>query len=519
MHAVRQDVGVAHRPGERTTLTVRGKTVIDVRRSPGGFLQFNGEEWARNLTVPNPRGGNPHWCTRGAAMQSLEEHGTRMLQTSLTRQESLSKRRAEKALHEFAQTDLGGLDPQLSGRLLTGVQSMVDQEAWMLAQSRSAHVTLDGYNTALGAMRHLKELLESNPAALEWALAYAEPREEIHHPGQIIELARRSSEQAGLPAGSWRRTSGIPARIVRGIIEKANPMGAAAILGAIARSGAVPEKQIALAALQVLVPKGQRSVPGETTVRLRFELTVRVQAGPGANGEPVPENAARRREQQREQQREKQREQNLERVLRLLFRESARERSSNQRAAQRAIADELPDLRDYLNARNSQELPVRATTWRGLLKASRAWHQEMRIAPIRQRWANILAARGGQYLRWAMPTGNIELDGTEPGQLEIDGLEIIPLLDEHALYEESLEMLHCVIQYGDRCASGKTLVVSLRENGERVATGEIVMTPQGWREQQTRGRRNHQGTDRARQAVQRLAEICNRNPTGAGIPG
>lgn len=53
-----------------------------------------------------------------------------------------------------------------------------------------------------------------------------------------------------------------------------------------------------------------------------------------------------------------------------------------------------------------------------------------------------------------------------------EGFEIAPLQDKHEFVEEGREMKHCVASYFN---NGKSLVVSVKRNGKRVATAELKL--------------------------------------------
>ena len=509
LQAIGQAVRVRHQPGEQTALIHQGRTIIAVTRSPEGSLQIQDHRsWADNLHIPNPRGEDPQWSSLGIGMDAALEAGMKILRdfcserapmgapiqdTGLdTRPVSLSERRAREALIQFLDRNTGDIDQHLSDRLLWGVQSLVDPEAWYLARRElDQPVTQDRYNTALGAIPHLQHLAGTNPGALEWALAHAQPTEEIHHPGQIIDLARESIFQNGLDPRHWRCAATLPRKIVRDICNAATPQGAAKILDTIAHARAVPSNIISTAVLETIT-RDQKAARRDQDNAMRFQFQLQTLEPEGA-GE----------DQEYKQQRQKLRLDNQHRTISLLFRESARlSREDPGEKSQRQLARQLPGIRDYLNSRNAAQISIKSTTWRGLTRAAQAWHREMETISSQRRWQDILERRDGQYLAWTTP-----LDETSAG-----GLAIIPLRSEHDLYQESLAMLHCVIIYGDRCARGESCILSIREDGERVATGEINLTSEGWRESQTTTRRNHQAPSEFIQAVRKAAELCNQAP-------
>ena len=477
-----------HSPGQETVLHHQGAPIIRVRRSPEGFLSCRSHgTWTENLHVPSPRGENPAWSTRGLGMKAALEAGERTLQDSLLRNESLSPKRAREAVIMFLDRNMMNPDRYASSSLLTAVQSLVNPQAWHLAKEQGEPVTWDRYNAAVGAIPHLKHLAATNPGALEWALAYAQPTEPVRHPGQIITLARNSMLQAGLDPALWRRTTSLPRKTVRSITGQASPRGAAQVLDTIARSGAVPHRSILRKALEDIIQDQRATRRGDDRTTCRMRVEIQVQLDP--DRPPQPENPG-----------PELRLRNRQRFLELLFRESApREQSWNPGESQEALSDRIPNTRDYVDNRTNRNIRVNSTTWKGLERAAAAWHQDLVRDGNRHRWERTLDRNQGNYLAWSCP---IE-------ETEIDGITLTPLRDEWELEQESREMLHCVAAYGDACARGDSVILSITENGQRIATGEIARTPRGWEVRQTATRRNHQAPERIAQAVREAAEQCN----------
>ena len=480
---------VMQQPGAGAALIHQDQTLLGVTRSPGGFLQIHGNPaWTSGLHIPSPRGEDIQWSSRGTGMENALDAGMKTLMKSVGKDKSLSRKRAQAALVKFLDENVEDIDQSLSGRLLTSVKSLADPQAWHLAKEHAETVTPHRYNTAAGAIPHLQYLEDTNPGALAWALAYAEPNEEIRHPGQIIALARESIFKAGLNQRHWRYAATLPGKTVRTIARNAAPASAATVIGAIANARAIPSPTIINATLERMLhdeKATQKTRDSNNTVRMQMQI--KISFAEWGN--------------QEHRQRIETWQTNQERTLSMLFRESARLLLEEPgESAQQELTRQIPDIRDYLTAK--AHIPITATTWRGLVRASQAWHREQLVRPSELRWQKILQQRGGRYLAWEPLV--------EP--TEINGLTITPLASELDLYQESREMLHCVISYGSRCAAGSSIIVSLQEKGRSVATSELIPAPGGWAENQTRGKRNHPAHDDVVSTMRKFAATCRQIP-------
>jgi len=61
---------------------------------------------------------------------------------------------------------------------------------------------------------------------------------------------------------------------------------------------------------------------------------------------------------------------------------------------------------------------------------------------------------------------------------KLDGYDILPLEDSAELYREGAAMHHCVGAYADQVKAGYTYIYSIRRNGERLATAELIRVGQ-----------------------------------------
>jgi PcfJ-like protein len=86
---------------------------------------------------------------------------------------------------------------------------------------------------------------------------------------------------------------------------------------------------------------------------------------------------------------------------------------------------------------------------------------------------------------------------------EIDGYEILPIDSSAELYREGAAMHHCAGTYGDAVKHGAIYIYSIRQNGKRLATLELVRTDKGAASNQLRGPCNTQPPKKIVSTVQR----------------
>ncbi len=378
-------------------------------------------------------------------------------------------------------TSYGHMDHETNHAATRAAASLADRKAWEMAcaVSKGKHsagrgsVTLDQHNWAVSAAPFLGSLLRTNPGAVTWLFAFCEyPVQDsgpVQHPGQLISAARDHLRRSGLEDRNWRAAATLPAPVMQMLTEWYQPKVAAAALNLIGAAG---------------------STPSPNTARITA-----LAIDPRSNG--APKKVTR----------------NEERVLTLACRESSQHRADSPEDLQ--VRRNMPDALDYAAAMDAAGTQVRSTRWNGLLKASEKWHRERERARTQSEWEKLVSSLNGHYRAWntmvpeAGPGGFWEEISRENG-FWAEGFWAKPLTDERQLNEESLEMNHCVILYGRRCARGTSRIFSLRKDGERVATGEIVMEEDGWREQQTRGRGNRAAGGDAVLAMRKIAALYNR---------
>ena len=273
-------------------------------------------------------------------------------------------------------------------------------------------------------------------------------------------MARQSMEKAGVDRTNWKFAATMDTMTMRNTTKDLTKERAAVLLNAMARARvASPEaaRAVALAGVQLLT--GGRNGRENTVI-----------------------------------------------ALSLLFQEMDPEEEAGER--HRFTGLEVRDVFDYVHEMSRDNGPViRSTTWAGLRRRSEEWHRQLQEDPINRQWKNTLAGQDNMYQAWHSCLGRTDMNG----------LTIIPLTSQKDLYEESLAMSHCVIGYGDQCASGQSRIFSIRSGDKRIATGEIRPNGRGWTESQTRGPRNHAVSNQVKEAMDTVAEMYTKaaSPPGA----
>ena len=162
-------------------------------------------------------------------------------------------------------------------------------------------------------------------------------------------------------------------------------------------------------------------------------------------------------------------------LLQALLREFVR---TNPHRDREALA-QATDILDYARHFAQCELPINHPCWQDLYHASTTWHRRFQD-DLKDQWADILQRRGNRYLAWNSP-----LDPLHLGEYLV-----VPLTDELALHQEGQAMIHCVGTYGGQCAGGGSRILSVQVQDNRVATGEIRLDGDTWRNAQTKGPHN-----------------------------
>lgn len=163
---------------------------------------------------------------------------------------------------------------------------------------------------------------------------------------------------------------------------------------------------------------------------------------------------------------------------------------------------------DYLNSLNRDAASLTATTWKGILKAARRWHQNDHY---RDEADAIL--QHDYYPSWNCLLPETELN---------NGLVAIPLPDARALIAQGRELEVCVGSriYTERCHHGDTRIYALNHPGQELRNGLTVelqlQNGRRWQAVQMAGARNRQPDPAERRAADALAmrhtEIWRQTP-------
>ena len=350
-------------------------------------------------------------------------------------------------------------DDALTQELQQAVRQLIDHRAWQLAARCHPTVHIERYNSVVTNLDHLQDLASSNPGAVGWLVAF-QPLfpDPVEHPGQLIALARQSLQQAGLAPQHWRFAARSPIQTFHDLTHPAgaaSPPLAAQLLNIMASADAHPATGI----LHMTLRANQ-------VQQIHIQHTIHDQQVPVHT--PVIQPTASQA--------------NHRKLLQLLFRESKRRLQQDPGDPQQeALIEEFTQASDYNNHLCLEDIPLRNTTWQGLNRASEQWHRHLQQEQIRRRWLHITTLNQNRCREW-----NSLLETQE-----LEGCSAVPLTSERQLYEESITMRNCVVQYGFKCAAGDTRIFSVRRGTQHIATGEIQLHDQRWTVVQTRGPANH----------------------------
>ena len=311
---------------------------------------------------------------------------------------------------------------------------------------------ISSYRIARIGREALRELRKTNPGIITWAMRMEHPKEELRHPGQVVAIVRESFRERSVAPSCWRN------------LARTNP----STMKVIAQPDQSPDTtNMALCALGRLPEH-----PGVNTVRKAMKIL---------RGRLMPPRTP-----------------GMELFLRLLLQECNREcaRKPNPEIMSEAIL-----ARNYVECTEADGQTMTARTWQGLQRRSRKWHQGLRRAEIQRQWSRMMQQGQGEYRSW---------QSAIPEPITIDGLTLTPLTSEWDLYQESLELDHCVIHYGERCAQGSSRIFSITRGERHLATVELVHEHRGWMPIQVRGFRNQPVSDELRALARRAAEAYGR---------
>ena len=454
------------REQDRITLTPKDSNTpaFKATRLPNNTIQIEAPTyWHSGLELPDPDltgQHDPAWTTRGLAVETAARITHQYLVTNwanLAPEPGIptpSLHRTTSAVEHLA----ADADSDLSLQLADALRSLIDVDILDHARELTPHVTAQSYNIAAVTLDQANNLMNTNPGALTWALHQAFIDEQINHPGQIIKAAKETLAQAGLLPRNWKFAATLEENTMRQLCLNTDASDEAAlILNAMASTKAAPSPNILSRALQgasQLLPNNTPSLHRDNALTL----------------------------------------------MTLMFKETAHHTSDT---PSRTFLLQTSDAVDYVRNMNTEQQRVRSTTWKGLIRASDRWHKTLKDRRITIQWLELLEQQQNHYRAWDSALGIITAGSA--GEYTARALN-----DEYSLYQESLALHHCVVDYGEKCAQGSTRIFSIHKDGEPLATTEISFIQGEWQEVQTRGAHNGQVDTSVFAAAHEIAAAYNK---------
>ena len=460
------DLTINTDPGRSVTFITEGHARLTLERLHNGAIKQTAASY--RLTQQEPRSSHETPWANGQQVIIASPRRPSLRERASVLWDKLLNPRSFRYIGRVASSysilnQIQYLDPNQSHPpgneyLASAIQTLLDQDTWDRADrlsgdrhpSRPGCVTLDQYNWAAAAGQMLDDLLVSNPGAVTWLMAHClkDPDEEIRHPGQIIQAARQHLRNNGLPDDCWRTAATLPFEVVRSLTAITGPRPDIRAIRAIAAAGNTPGPTTAYVLTCALATTDQRDYAhttlGDHNQQRAAILACRADQGLTSLTLPQASNAM-----------------------------------------------------DYALAMTAGGRQVRSTTFAGFLKASERWHRQFRETNIATAWESILNQNGGRYRAW----------NSLVGATRFHGVTATPLITDKDLLQESIDMEHCVVTYGDVCAGGRSRIFSMSRNGQHTATCEIVLLPRGWMTAQLQGPPNSPVDQRHIKAAERLARI------------
>ena len=430
---------------------------------PTGAIKMSEETYIANGPLPDPAGHEgwmPNWTTRGAKQKAMTRTVTEELKSrwEALRPRSDCRLPAAGTINGILQRKLEAnsevdrdyrTDHQLSAELTNTIAAMLSKETYELTAAIFPAVNISNYNITARSREVVSELLRTNPGAITWAASSGLIDTPPQHPGEVIKRVRNDLVNMDVDPRHWRFITTLPADTMRFITSRNHRQTPrwqrATLLAAMATTGTISARdkiQLAFSGMgQMLIHPDFQDLPAQTKANVR-------------------------------------------RMATLLL-----------KAAETPDSYEVRDIADYVESASIEGTPITATTWNGLRKASERWHRQMRNRVAHEEWQRILTRYDGRCRAW-----NSALDKHQDQELTIT-----PLTTEYQLYQESMQMEHCVVTYGRRCADDNSRIFNISSNDRPVATIEVAQHAQGWAAVQTRGKQNHPVPADILAAAQRIA--------------
>lgn len=148
-------------------------------------------------------------------------------------------------------------------------------------------------------------------------------------------------------------------------------------------------------------------------------------------------------------------------------------------------------LSHYIAAAGEPDANQKKAGWQWIMRQSDAWHeaqleeQARRKVITNHQWHSLLKA------------------------YQDDGYEVVPLTCSTDLAIEGARMHHCVGSYDHYCRDGRSRIFSIRKDGKRLATAELVKNDGAWLLNQNRGPCNRQPSQQIMEVAHRLQDRYN----------
>ena len=317
--------------------------------------------------------------------------------------------------------------------------------------------TIGQYNKATLVMTCSRETQEANAGAIPFILAQETQQQNTTHQGQFIGRERAQAMQHGVTAPGWKRMTHMNPELTRSIIHWSDDLNQAAGI------------------INWLAHQGEDIEIRRFSHIMQYTKTRQTLCHP-------PRDLGDR---------------NMQKLAALAIAHDEANIPNTQ--MERDAMNQVSDAITYTQGMTLEGTEVTATTWNGLLKAIHRWHQRIEQQATRQQWTAVVNDNGGKPRAWEPALGHFQ-------HQDVTATE---LTDECMLLQEALEMSHCVHLYGSRAEQGTVRVFSLTQKPGSRATASIILRNGRWKEEQTKGPRNHPTTDAMRECTQALVQACN----------
>ena len=474
--ALSNSLKVATTPGIRLEIKSwdRAEPLLAIEKQQDGVLSHSGA-YTVDGDIPDPnRPGQPEprWTTRGLKSEAAARKVMAFLTANwntLAPQTDTPLPRIEKVTHllqHLLAEDASQPEPRytsdksLSADLAEGLRSMVDPRIRDFTTDLAPHAGISEYNAVASATPEtIQHLADTNPGAITWLLNIDRPDQLHPHPGEVIRIAKASMTRHGLEPKAWKSATTMSANAMRTVAEPPKDIEGY-------RLPKQPQPGPAEAFILNVIARARDIMRPETQDLLVSAVRQHI----------TPEDLSGRHPRKAP---------NIQTCIFLMVKENPPH-----------VPWQLRDILDYARDVSHRGDAITATTWGGLIKASDRWHRQLRLTPKTVQWNNILRTQDSLYRVW----------DSAVGEYTHEAYTVTPLLSEYDLYQESTRMDHCVIGYGDDCASGNSRIFSITKEGRNLATVELAKRTGRWKAAQVRGQYNHPVNQETQNVAQDLAK-------------